>query len=386
MSTPLTVLIIGATGVFGSRLVERAAREPGIRLILAGRTRTTLETLAARVARDDAIRVIDRDRITAADLAGADLVIDAAGPFQASHSAVIHAAIAARIPYVDLADGRDFVSAIGAHDAAARAATISVITGASSIPALSHAAVDALTAGWSAIDTLTVGIFPGNRAPRGLAVVQAILSWAGRPVRTWRTGRWQDLPGWGLTHRWRLADGTRRWASTCDTPDQDLLVARYAPRRSAEFYAGMELGLLHLGLAALTLPVRARLLTSLRPASKPLLWLAQRFLPWGSDRGYMEVRATGETASGAPATATWTLSATGNRGPYVPVLAALALIRRHRDGQAPAPGARACVGDLTLADFAGDFEELGIETAISGTATVSQPTGQGDPKRWREAA
>ncbi len=363
---PLTVLVIGATGVFGSRLVERAAREPGIRLILAGRTRSTLETLAARVAPDDAIRVLDRDSITAADLAGADLVIDAAGPFQASHAHVIYAAIAARVPYIDLADGRDFVAAIGRHDAAARAAGIAVIAGASSIPALSHAAVDALITGWRAIDTLIVGIFPGNRAPRGLAVVQAILSWAGRPVRTWRGGAWRDLPGWGLTHRWRLADGTRRWASVCDTPDQDLLVARYAPRRSAEFYAGMELGLLHLGLALLTLPVRARLIATLRPAAGLLLWLARRFLPWGSDRGYMEVRAAGEGADGRPVQSTWTLAATGNRGPYVPVLAALALVRRHRDGMPPAPGARPCTGDLTLADFTGDFEELGIQTTITG--------------------
>jgi hypothetical protein len=372
-AAPLTVLIIGATGVFGSRLAERAAREPGVRLILAGRTRATLEALSAQVAPDDAIRVIDRDRITADDLAGADLAIDAAGPFQASHTRVIEAAIAARIPYADLADGRAFVAAIGMHDGAARAAGVSVIAGASSIPALSHAALDALIAGWSAIDTIRVGIFPGNRAPRGLAVVQAILSWAGQPVRTFTGGAWRDLPGWGRTHRWQLADGTRRWGSLCDTPDQDLLVARFAPRRAAEFFAGMELSLLHLGLALLTLPVRAGLVRSLRPAARPLLWMAQRFVPFGSDRGYMEVRATGVDAAGAQASATWSLAASGNRGPYVPVLAALALIRRHRDGAPPLPGARPCVGDLALADFAGDFDELGIVTTIAASPPPIQP-------------
>lgn len=366
---PLTVLIIGATGVFGSRLVERAAREPGVRLILAGRTRGTLEELARRVAPDAAIRLIDRDMIAADDLAGAGLVVDAAGPFQASHDRVIRAAIAARIPYVDLADGRDFVAAIGVHDAAARAAGVSVISGASSVPALSHAVIDALTAGWRGIDTIRVGIFPGNRAPRGLAVVQAILSWAGKSMRSWRDGRWQGLPGWGETQRWTMPDGTRRWASLCDTPDQDLLVSYYAPRRTADFFAGLELGVLHLGLSAATLPVRLRLLPSLRPLARPLRWMADWLVPLGSDRGYMDVHVSGEDAVGSPITARWTLKAEGNRGPFVPTLATLAIVRRHRDGNPPASGARPCIGDLTLADFAGDFAELGIETLPSGLAS-----------------
>jgi hypothetical protein len=362
---PFTVLIIGASGVFGSRLVERAAREPGLRLILAGRTPASLKELAQRVAPDAALRTINRDTLSAADLEGADVVVDAAGPFQASHDRVICAAIAARIPYVDLADGRDFVAAIGAHDAAARAAGVSIITGASSVPALSHAVIDALTAGWRGIETIRIGIFPGNRAPRGLAVVQAILSWAGKPMRNWRDGRWQDLPGWGETQRWTMPDSTRRWASLCDTPDQDLLVSHYAPRRSADFTAGLELGLLHLGLSAASWLVRLRLIASLRPLARPLRWMADWLVPLGSDRGYMDVHVSGEDAAGTPVTARWTLRAEGNRGPFIPTLATLALLRRHRDGQAPMPGARPCISELALDDFAGDFAELGIETQLA---------------------
>ena len=44
------------------------------------------------------------------------------------------------------------------------------------------------------------------------------------------------------------------------------------------------------------------------------------------------------------------------------MFAALALLRRFRDGTPPARGARACVGILTLADFADDFAALGIAT------------------------
>lgn len=357
----LRVLLIGATGVFGSRLAERAAREAGLSLTLAARDAARLEALAARLG-GLPVRSLDREQIGAADLAGFDLVVDAAGPFQASTPAVIEAAVAARVHYVDLADGRDFVAATGAHDAAAKVAGVSVTTGASSIPALSHAAIDELVAGWRHIDRIRVGIFPGNRAPRGLSVVQAILSYAGRPVRIWRGGAWTMVRGWGMTHRWRVAGVGKRWASVCDTPEQDLLVQRYRPTDAAEFFAGMELSILHLGLAFLALPVRRGWIASLRPAARPLLAIARLLLPFGSDVGAMEVIVEGCDGGGNPRTARWTLRAEGNRGPYVPTLAALALLRRCRDGAFPPPGARACSGLLTLAEWEGDFAVLGITT------------------------
>ena len=357
----LRVLLIGATGVFGSRLAERAVLEKGLALTLAARDRAKLDALAARLG-GLAVRVLDRDRLSAADLAGFDIVVDAAGPFQASAPTVINAAIAGGVDYIDLADGRAFVAAIGDHDAAAKVAGVSVTCGASSIPALSHAVIDDLVAGWQRIETICIGIFPGNRAPRGLAVVQAILSYVGHRVRVWRDGAWTDVPGWGMTQRWAVPGVGKRWASVCDTPEQDLLVARYAPTRSAEFFAGMELSLLHLGLALLAFPVRSGWVRSLRPASRPLLAVARLLLPFGSDVGAMHVVAEGTDAAGAPMRAQWTLRADGNRGPYVPVLATLAMLRRYRDGRRPAPGAQVCAGMLTLSAFADDFAALEIGT------------------------
>ena len=358
----LRALLIGATGVFGSRLAELAARETGIAITLAARDRVKLDALAARLG-GLPVSVIDRATLTAADLSGFDLVIDAAGPFQASAPTVIEAAIGARAHYIDLADGRDFVAAIRTHDAAARAAGVSITTGASSIPALSHAAIDELVAGWRQVDSIRIGIFPGNRAPRGLSVVQAILSYAGHPVRAWRGGEWREIPGWGMTHRWPVAGVGSRWASVCDTPEQDLLVARYRPTRSAEFFAGMELSILHLGLALLAWPVRRGWIASLRPAARPLLAIARWLLPFGSDIGAMEVIVEGRDTRDEPARTRWTLRADGNRGPYVPTLSALALIRRFRAGNAPPPGARACAGLLTLAESEADLAMLGIVTS-----------------------
>lgn len=359
---PLRVLILGASGVFGSRLVERLAQEAGFALVLAARDRAKLEALAIRLGIAAEVRSIDRTRISPKDLAYVDVVVDAAGPFQQSHIHVIEAALAAAVHYIDLADGRAFVDAIDQFDSRAKAVRVAIVSGASSIPALSHAVIDTLTDGWGDIESIRVGIFPGNRAPRGLAVVEAILSYAGKPVRVFRDGRWGDVSGWGMTQRWRIDGVGKRWASVCDTPDQDLLVARYQPTRSAEFFAGVELSIMHIGLLLLSLSVRWGLVESLRPLARLLHRVATWLRPFGSDRGAMLVEV-----SGSGRTARWILDASGNRGPYVPVLACVALLRRWRDA-VPAAGAGPCVGMLGLGDFAADFADLGIVQRRTGQA------------------
>lgn len=366
MPRALKVLLVGASGVFGSRLAELAAGEKGIELTLAARNLRKLESLAARLPAKVGLARIDRDAVKSVDLVGYDLVIDAAGPFQLSHTRLIDAAIGARIDYLDLADGRDFVSKFPRFDRQATEAGVSLVTGASSIPALSHAVIDDLTAGWQAIDTIRVGIYPGNRAPRGRSVVEAILSYVGKPVRVFREGQWQEMPGWGGMHREDIPRIGKRWASVCDTPEQDLLVERYKPRQSAEFFAGLELGLLHVGLWLCSLPVRWGWLESLRPFALPMLKLAEIVRPIGSDRGAMTVRVAGEGPSREPLQRMWTLRADANRGPYVPILAALALIRRFRDGTGPQPGAHVCSGLLELANFLPDMARLRMEHWTGG--------------------
>ena len=359
---PLRILLVGASGVFGSRLAERLALECGLALTLAGRRREPLEQLAARIGQG-AVRLLDRDRVEPRDLAGYDLVIDAAGPFQGSGAALVDAAIAARNGYIDLADGRDWVVGFpDRHDRAARQAGVALVVGASTLPALSHAVIDHLIAGWREVETIRIGIFPGNRAPRGLAVVEAILSYTGKPVRVFRDGEWRQDWGWGRLHRVDGGPAGRRWASTCDTPEQDLLVARYAPTRGAEFFAGLELSILHLGLWSLSLPVRWGWVKSLRPWAGQMLAISKWLLPFGSDRGAMTVEVRGRDEQGRDAKASWRLNAEANRGPYVPVLAAVAMVRRWRDGRGPEAGAHICSGMLTLDEFEADLAALGIES------------------------
>lgn len=363
---PLRVLLIGATGVFGQRLAEGLAREPGVNLILAGRTRRRLEALRRRLPRSPAVCPLNRETVTAASLhdSGADVVIDAAGPFQGSGSALVETAIDTGIHYIDLADGREFVVNIRRYSAAAQRAGVAVISGASSTPALSHAVLDHMTRDWRRIDAVRVAISPGGRAPRGRSVARAILSWAGQQVRVFREGGWTQAPGWGSAREVEFPGVGKRLVSLCETPDLDLLAERYQPRVAAEFLAGVESRLLHRTLSLTSLAVQRGWLRSLTAFAEPGRWLAGMVAPFGTDRGGMVVEASGRNSGDRPVLARWSLAAPAGRGPYVPTLAALVLVRQIRDGTLTFRGAGPCTGLLEPEDFRRDFERLGIATAF----------------------
>jgi len=206
---PLSVLVVGGAGVFGSRLVEGLLRHSPFGVILAGRdpVRLAEASRSSAALTDELSRVsilrMDARSVTPEALraTGAFAVVDAAGPFQGADYRLARTVIAAGLHYIDLADARDFIAGFTALDADARAAGVVALTGASTTPALSSAVLDEITAGWRAVDRVEIAISPGNRAPRGLSVVRAILSYAGRPVRVFDGGRWREHPGWGMTVR-----------------------------------------------------------------------------------------------------------------------------------------------------------------------------------------
>jgi saccharopine dehydrogenase-like NADP-dependent oxidoreductase len=90
-----TVMVYGASGHTG-RFVVAELRKRGITPILAGRNIDQLDPAARQAAADDPA-ALDRA------LAGADAVINCAGPFAVTAAPLIEAALRAGIPYVDVA-------------------------------------------------------------------------------------------------------------------------------------------------------------------------------------------------------------------------------------------------------------------------------------------
>ena len=313
---------------------------------------------------------LDIATMTADDLKRLDVwcVADCAGPFQGSAPRSAEIAILARRHYIDISDARDFTANFPALDAAAKAAGVLCVSGASSTPGLAQAVLDDLVRGWQRIDRIEIAISPGNRAPRGLAVVQAILATAGQPVKVFRNGTWSTATGWGLLTRRRLPGLGRRWLSLVETPDLDLMPQRFAPKHDGVFRAGLELSVLHLGLWFLSRLVALRLLPSARFLAPVARRAADWFLSFGTDRGGMAVTAEGLDASGEGITATWAVVAKAGDGPNIPVLPAAAVIRALAADKIAERGAMPCVGLVTRDDIVREFARFRIVTRMNTQA------------------
>jgi NAD(P)-dependent dehydrogenase (short-subunit alcohol dehydrogenase family) len=358
----LTAIVLGGYGGFGARLSRRLVAD-GWRVIVAGRNLIKAQAFAATLANAEGM-VADRNGDLMPILAQVRpaLLVDTAGPFQGSNYAVPQACISAGVTYLDLADGRQFVCAIGALDPAAQAAGVAVVSGASSVPALSGAVVRELTPQFDSVDQIDLSISASDRATAGASVAASILGYAGKRLPLWDGAAWQRAIGWRNVRRERYRVGAgselKRWVALVDVPDHVLLPKRVAGRPKVTFRAGPEFGFQLIGIWLLSWPVQWGWLRSLVPLA-PMLHRLQRLTAWlCSDRSAMAVTLRGQK-DGVPLVARWTLVADQGDGPEIPVLAAQLLARRLAAGDL-ASGARDAGELLALADFQSLFAELVI--------------------------
>ena len=366
MSRRVRVLVLGATGVFGSRLSERLTRQPSLDLIVASRHGDRAESLAERLpagAPDVTVRGREIRIESGLEQAFASLrpeiVVHAAGPFQGQDYRVVEASLAVGAHYVDLADSTKFVTGFDRMDARARAARRLAVTGASSVPGLSSTVVDSLVGSFRSVDEIDIAISLGNRAPRGRAVVEATLSYAGQPIPAWRDGAEIGAFGWQGLRRRSLPDLGPRWYCDCDVPDLSLFPRRYHAKH-VRFGAGLELSVLHLGLWGLAGLARVGLLPNLRRFAAPAHHLAGWFERFGSDRGGMYIRVNGLDHDGQAVIRTWSLVAEAGDGPYVPILPATVLVRKLADHSLRRCGAIPCLGLFSLQEFRKEMDGLDI--------------------------
>lgn len=368
------ILILGGYGVFGGYLSEYLASLPDTEILVAGRSAAKARAFCDQHGGSPVTLDISAPDVASKIAALAPhTVVDAAGPFQAYGAApyrIAETAIACGAHYLDLSDDAAFTAGIGQLDGPARAAGVMVLSGASSVPALSSAAARALSEGLADIHVIESAILPGNRAPRGLSVIRSILRQAGQPLRLWRGGEWESVTGWSDRQSLSLsAKGApplkSRWASLIGAPDL-VLFPEHFKARSVLFRAGLDLKLMHGGLGCLSALVRIGALKSLAPFSRPLKWAADSLEPFGSDRGAMRVRVAGETDSGAFEERVWTLVISSGDGPRVPTIPARILCSKIIAGDVT-PGAQPSLEAFTLDE---------AEQALTALDAVTERTAQ----------
>lgn len=383
-----SLLIIGGYGTFGGRLARLLGDQPRLRLLVAGRSLEKADDFVAdlRTPKDGAeglgsnnlgamVQAVafDRDGDLTEQLTRLrpHLVVDASGPFQTFGKdayKVVEACIGLGIDYADIADSTGFVAGIGGLDAAAKAQGTFALSGLSSLPALSFAALEAMAPHFSRVDSVAAGIAPSAHVRIGLNVVRAIASYAGKPVAVLRHG--QPASGRGLIDAMRVTvapPGVKPLRSRkfllVDAPDLKLLPARFAGLQSTFTGVGTEPQPLQRLLSLAARLVSLRLLPSLLPFAR-LLQRASHALAIGEHRGGMFVRLSGLDAAGKPLACGWHLIAEGDDGPFIPVTGVAALVRRLLRGIRPEPGARPATGELQLEDFEAEFRRFSIATGI----------------------
>lgn len=200
---------------------------------------------------------------------------------------------------------------------------------------------------------------------RGLATVEAILSYTGHPLNVFREGRWQDIYGW-MDSKVNDFGGFvgKRYLANVDVPDLELFPNRYGVTQQVSFQAGLELPILHLTMVGMAYLSKIGLVKNWAPLSRTIVGTSNVFLPFGSDKGAMEVLIKGKTIDGHAKEVKWVLYAPKSNGPYIPTLSTIILARKllSSDKQSAQQeiGAKPCAGMFELSEFDTYFDALGI--------------------------
>ncbi len=360
------VLILGGYGNFGKRIAKALAYHK-IPIVIAGRNKEKADALASQISSKHSaasIKVMAMDAeinfCEHLESLKPTVVINTCGPFQNKDYKIAETCILKHINYIDLADGREFVSGITRLDQAAKAARVSVVSGASTVPGLSSAVLDYYRSEFAQIKELKFGIAPGQKAERGLATTQGILTYIGKRLKP-AHGDTQSRYGWQDLYRQKYPDLGYRWMANCDIPDLDLLPARYGIGK-IQFSAGMENPILHFGIFILSWLVRLNLSPSLAAHGRPLLRASHWFDIFGSNNGGMHVIIRGKGPNGRSYQRQWFIIAKNGDGPQIPCIPAILIAKKLVQNEPVKHGAYPCVGTIALAEYLNELARFSVKT------------------------
>ena len=333
------VLVVGAAGFFGSLLVDELLRYTDVDIAIAGRTQRPLNRLAARLSRYKSrlstmqLDLYDRGKIKEA-IEGASIVICAAGPYQTLPTILSELCIEAAIPYLDLADDRDFVEKV--REMAMRNADNAVCTGWSSMPALSAVLVNIARLEMEQIDSIYIQIAPGNRAPRSRATVASLLSSVGKKFTIWRDSSWCTVTGFSEPRMFNFPQPVgSRPGYLVDVPDHAIFPELFGAR-TVEFRVGAEIQAFNHASAMLAWMRSMKLIPGLVGMAPLLEFTVGLFGQHGHDWGAIGVEVTGGTSEdhGADGNGKRTAKTvrvclvSDHRGHHMPVLPAVIMVER----------------------------------------------------------
>jgi short subunit dehydrogenase-like uncharacterized protein len=123
---PSNFLLYGANGYTG-KLIARMGRERGLRPILAGRDKSTIEQLAAEHGFEHRIFALDDSAAIDAALSEVSVVLHCAGPFSRTSRPMADACLRTKTHYLDITGEATVIETLAARDREAKAAEIMLL-------------------------------------------------------------------------------------------------------------------------------------------------------------------------------------------------------------------------------------------------------------------
>lgn len=387
----MRILIVGGYGVFGGRLARLLRAETNLELIVAGRSKAKADRFCQLYANSHGASMIPRqldreaenlaDELARMDL---DMVVDASGPFQAYGQRayrLVRTCLELGLHYLDIADGRDFVVNIEQFDGQAKKAGVAMISGLSSVPALSGTVLNKIASDFHEIRKIKGGIAPSPKAGVGINVIRAITAYAGDRLVIDPPGEKAQETGstTALVRHWRQdiaptgsgeMDLNNRLFALVDVPGNAIFLKEILTVEKIEFGAGPVPEIFLKMLIFLAWLRSKKWLPNLTKFAV-LFNFVIRFCKWGPDRGGMVLEIEGLSKAGAQDKRSFHLIAHGADGPFIPSMACAIMIRKFLNGAAPASGARHGGSELQFEEFTALFENFRITWSIKdGNETI----------------
>ena len=351
------VLILGGYGNFGKLIAYRLVNY-NINIIIAGRNKKKAKKLADKLNVESAVFDINADLKVQLKILKPFIVINTCGPFQNSNYFVGKMCIENKIHYIDLADGRDYVCGISRLNELAKKNKVLCVSGASTVPCLSSAVIEKYKDNYSEINSMIYGITPGQKTPRGLATVKAILSYIGKPIQSLHGNKirygWQDI----YIQKYPVLGN--RWMANCDIPDLELFPQKYGIK-SIKFSAGMENIILHFGIWILSWVKRFGFSVNFENYAPSFLKLSNLFNVFGTSNGGMHIIIDGKDLLGKSLRKKWFIVAKHGDGPQIPCVPSSLLAKKLIDGNLNVTGAIPCLSLISLDEYIDGLKKFNVE-------------------------
>jgi len=357
------VVVYGGNGFFGRIIVDDLLSHTTARVEIASRSARTVEFPGFEYR----VRSVESDLRDEASvrrtIAGADLVIVAAGPFQGMPQTVLQACIAECIPYIDVGDDRDFVRrAYALTESEGMPKGMVALIGCSVVPGLTSLLTRFAQDTVPRIIQTKICISPGTRHPRGPGSFACLLSTVGQEYTAPVDGKEEPVTGWTQPERvtFPVPMGDRTVYRVVDIADH-FIQPRYFGTQTIEFRIGSELSALNLVLLAVRrLRQTLRIgVSGLVPISRLLVHVAALF---GSTAGGVMIEVAGY-AGEEHRSETWCVFAGdgGERIPStLPAIAADMILRKEITGTGIVPPTDWIARDQLVDKLA----ERGIRVAV----------------------